>query len=155
MPRRFPAPWTVEKIAGGFKVLDANGPSARLLLFTRDRERRANRQRANRGEAHSGEYCQAIDAATQIDAALLIPFRDCLVWQYPRWQDRKLFRACGASGSILAWLPSEQACETFPLCGQMLPGAAAAPDGQLRTYRRPPQSARVVQASGPLRQNDA
>jgi len=25
--RRFPAPWTVEKIAGGFKVLDANGQS--------------------------------------------------------------------------------------------------------------------------------
>ena len=23
--RRFPAPWTVEKIPGGFKVLDANG----------------------------------------------------------------------------------------------------------------------------------
>ena len=25
--RRFPPPWTVEKIAGGFKVLDANGQS--------------------------------------------------------------------------------------------------------------------------------
>jgi hypothetical protein len=25
--RRFPPPWTVEKIAGGFKVCDANGQS--------------------------------------------------------------------------------------------------------------------------------
>jgi hypothetical protein len=25
--RRFPAPWTVEKIPGGFKVCDANGQS--------------------------------------------------------------------------------------------------------------------------------
>ena len=25
--RRFPAPWTVEKIPGGFKVVDANGQS--------------------------------------------------------------------------------------------------------------------------------
>jgi hypothetical protein len=25
--RRFPAPWTVERIAGGFKVLDANRQS--------------------------------------------------------------------------------------------------------------------------------
>jgi hypothetical protein len=25
--RRFPPPWTVEKIAGGFKVIDANGQS--------------------------------------------------------------------------------------------------------------------------------
>src|SRR5262245_57085062 len=27
MSRRFPAPWTGEKIPGGFKVLDANGQS--------------------------------------------------------------------------------------------------------------------------------
>jgi len=27
MTRRFPAPWTVEKIPGGFKVNDANGQS--------------------------------------------------------------------------------------------------------------------------------
>jgi large subunit ribosomal protein L13 len=25
MPRRFPAPWTIEQIPGGFKVIDANG----------------------------------------------------------------------------------------------------------------------------------
>ena len=56
-----------------------------------------------------------------------------------RWQGRKLFAACGVSGSILAWLRSEQACETFLLCGQMLRAVAAAPYGRLRTYRRPPQ----------------
>lgn len=27
MTRRFPAPWTVEEIPGGFRVLDANGVS--------------------------------------------------------------------------------------------------------------------------------
>jgi hypothetical protein len=27
MTRRFPPPWTVEKIPGGFKVNDANGQS--------------------------------------------------------------------------------------------------------------------------------
>ena len=25
--RRFPAPWTVEALDGGFKVVDSNGPS--------------------------------------------------------------------------------------------------------------------------------
>jgi hypothetical protein len=31
MTRRFPPPWTVEKIPGGFKVLDANGQSLAYL----------------------------------------------------------------------------------------------------------------------------
>jgi hypothetical protein len=33
--RRFPSPWTVEKIPGGFKVLDANGQS---LAYVYSRE---------------------------------------------------------------------------------------------------------------------
>ena len=33
--RRFPAPWTVEAIAGGFKVIDANGQS---LAYVYSRE---------------------------------------------------------------------------------------------------------------------
>ena len=33
--RRFPPPWTVEKIAGGLKVLDANGQS---LAYVYSRE---------------------------------------------------------------------------------------------------------------------
>jgi hypothetical protein len=31
--RRFPPPWTVEQIPGGFKVLDADGPISRLRLW--------------------------------------------------------------------------------------------------------------------------
>ena len=34
--RRFPPPWTVEKIAGGFKVCDANGTVAlRMSIHAR------------------------------------------------------------------------------------------------------------------------
>jgi hypothetical protein len=33
--RRFPAPWTVEKIPGGFKVIDANGQSL-AYVYSRD-----------------------------------------------------------------------------------------------------------------------
>ena len=72
-----------------------------------------------------------------------------------RWQGRKLFGACEVSGPILAWLPSEQACETFLLCEQMLCAVAEAPSDRLHIYRRPPQFLRVVQASGSLRQNGA
>ena len=36
-PRRFPPPWTVEQIPGGFKVLDANGQS---LVYVYARETR-------------------------------------------------------------------------------------------------------------------
>ena len=40
MPRRFPAPWTVEKISGGFKVRDANG-QALAYCYSRETEREA------------------------------------------------------------------------------------------------------------------
>ena len=33
--RRFPAPWTVEKIPGGFKVYEANGQSL-AYVYSRD-----------------------------------------------------------------------------------------------------------------------
>ena len=33
--RRFPPPWTVEQIAGGYKVLDANGQSLAYVLGER------------------------------------------------------------------------------------------------------------------------
>jgi hypothetical protein len=42
--RRFPAPWTVEKIPGGFKVYDANGQS---LAYVYGRETRADADIAN------------------------------------------------------------------------------------------------------------
>jgi len=37
--RRFPPPWTVEKIPGGFKVIDANGQS---LAYVYGRETKAD-----------------------------------------------------------------------------------------------------------------
>jgi hypothetical protein len=37
--RRFPAPWTVEQIPGGYKVLDANGQS---LAYVYGRETKAD-----------------------------------------------------------------------------------------------------------------
>lgn len=35
MPRRFPPPWTVEQIPGGFKVLDATG-QALAYVYARE-----------------------------------------------------------------------------------------------------------------------
>ena len=35
--RRFPAPWTVEPIPGGFKVLDANGQALAYIYGREDR----------------------------------------------------------------------------------------------------------------------
>ena len=40
MSRRFPPPWTVEKIPGGFKVLDANQQSL-AYVYSRETERDA------------------------------------------------------------------------------------------------------------------
>ena len=37
--RRFPPPWTVEQILGGYKVLDANGQS---LAYVYGRETKAD-----------------------------------------------------------------------------------------------------------------
>ena len=35
--RRFPPPWTVEQIPGGFKVIDANGQSL-AYVYSRDND---------------------------------------------------------------------------------------------------------------------
>jgi hypothetical protein len=35
--RRFPPPWTVERIEGGFKVIDANGQSL-AYVYSRENE---------------------------------------------------------------------------------------------------------------------
>ena len=55
--RRFPAPWTVEQIPGGFKVLDANGQS---LAYVYGRETKADADIANGltldGKAHSEQH---------------------------------------------------------------------------------------------------
>jgi K+/H+ antiporter YhaU regulatory subunit KhtT len=39
--RRFPSPWTVEKIAGGFKVIDADGQSL-AYVYSRETKHAAN-----------------------------------------------------------------------------------------------------------------
>jgi len=44
MTRRFPPPWTVEQIPGGYKVKDANGQS---LAYVYGRETRADADIAN------------------------------------------------------------------------------------------------------------
>jgi hypothetical protein len=44
MARRFPPLWTVEKIPGGFKVLDANGQA---LAYVYGRERKADADTAH------------------------------------------------------------------------------------------------------------
>jgi K+/H+ antiporter YhaU regulatory subunit KhtT len=36
MPRRFPPPWTAEKIPDGFKVIDANGQSLTYVYSRED-----------------------------------------------------------------------------------------------------------------------
>jgi hypothetical protein len=40
-PRRFPAPWQVEEIPGGYKVLDANG-QALAYVYARETANEAN-----------------------------------------------------------------------------------------------------------------
>ena len=39
--RRFPAPWQVQQIPGGYKVLDANGQSL-AYIYARDRRAHAD-----------------------------------------------------------------------------------------------------------------
>jgi hypothetical protein len=57
--RRFPPPWTVEKIAGGFKVLDANGQS---LEYVYSREAP---DAAHLAKAHSQQHRQAAKACSK------------------------------------------------------------------------------------------
>ena len=51
--RRFPPPWTVEKIAGGLKVLDANGQSLAYVYSQEDKRRRQHRRVLTENEARS------------------------------------------------------------------------------------------------------
>jgi hypothetical protein len=44
MPRRFPPPWTVEQIPGGYKVLDATGQA---LAYCYGRETKADADTAH------------------------------------------------------------------------------------------------------------
>ena len=61
--RRFPPPWTVEQMPGGYKVKDANGSVACLRLWARKQGPCRYSQRAHhgRGEAHRQQHCEAAD----------------------------------------------------------------------------------------------
>jgi hypothetical protein len=80
MARRFPAPWTVERIAGGFKVLDANGQSL-AYVYSRETKDAADiamwpkRYRKTRGPCSPSYFLRlrsqmsaAIDPTTPIAA---------------------------------------------------------------------------------------
>jgi len=56
--RRFPPPWTVDQITGGFKVKDANGQSLRLRLWPRDASWCGYSPRAHhgRGQTHRQQH---------------------------------------------------------------------------------------------------
>ena len=45
--RRFPAPWTVEQIPGGYKVLDANGQALVYVYARETAQRGEHRWRAD------------------------------------------------------------------------------------------------------------
>jgi hypothetical protein len=40
--RRFPPPWTIERLPGGFKVVDANGQSLAYFFYARDNDHDAS-----------------------------------------------------------------------------------------------------------------
>jgi hypothetical protein len=44
-PRRFPPPWQVEQIPGGFKVLDANG-QALAYVYARETQQQVDAAKA-------------------------------------------------------------------------------------------------------------
>jgi hypothetical protein len=65
--RRFPLPWTVEKIPGGFKVIDANGQS---LAYVYSRENASDAHMAkvlteDEARRNRGQHRQASSIAEQ------------------------------------------------------------------------------------------
>ena len=66
--RRFPTPWTVEQIPGGYKVLDAAGQS---LAYVRpcDRRRRRRLQSAH----YDNEKADALKALASMIASIVDP----------------------------------------------------------------------------------
>ena len=66
--RRFPAPWSVEAIDGGFKVVDANKQSIAYVYGHADPRDAGIANSLSLDEARRREHRQATDvAATQID----------------------------------------------------------------------------------------
>jgi hypothetical protein len=64
MPRRFPAPWSAERIPGGFVVKDSEG-QALAYVYARENEKDASTREGahdGRGSAHCRQYRQAAGA---------------------------------------------------------------------------------------------
>ena len=74
-PRRFSAPWTVEQIPGGYKVLDASGHA---LVYALARETREQADIKDSGGAiHSVERILDQASAPSLSVASLDRFRGC------------------------------------------------------------------------------
>jgi hypothetical protein len=91
-PRRFPAPWSAEKIAGDYVVREANGTGARRHLHPRDRIRRDAGHGADpgRGAPDRGQYRKAagtVDAA-RMTARGAAQFTTSAITNCPAWLRR-------------------------------------------------------------------
>jgi hypothetical protein len=56
--RRFPPPWTVERLPGGFKVIDANGQSLAYFYAPRQRSRREHRWGVDHGRGKASNFAK-------------------------------------------------------------------------------------------------
>jgi hypothetical protein len=82
-PRRFPAPWRAEKIAGGYVVRDANG-QALAYLYSRENEaeaRQAKMLTADEARRRSGRN-PAVTIRALYDAARFLLYAMLLVAGY-------------------------------------------------------------------------
>ena len=64
--RRFPPPWTVERLPGGFKVIDANGQSLAYFYARENDNDAGTRRRADHGRGKAdGEQLRQAASATR------------------------------------------------------------------------------------------
>jgi hypothetical protein len=62
--RRFPPPWTLEKIPGGLKVCDANGQSL-AYVYSRENPHDAHMAKVHEATWHSEQHRQAANTTRQ------------------------------------------------------------------------------------------
>jgi hypothetical protein len=63
MPRRFPAPWSIDELMESFIVKDAKGPRLAYVYFEDERQRKMSMKRLSRDEAPpltDNPFCSAI-----------------------------------------------------------------------------------------------
>ena len=65
--RRFPPPWSVETLSGGFKVVDANNQALAYVYGHADKRdaTTAKSLTLDEARAHRGEHCQAANLTRQ------------------------------------------------------------------------------------------